>query len=90
MTVGEKKTVDVSPEEGYGQYDPNLLLELPLNTLPDDITPKKGMQLRLMNKQGQSIPVSVSDVKEESVQLDANHPLAGKILTFDIELINII
>ncbi len=89
MQEGEKKTISISPEEGYGQRDPALLIEIPNTNIPDGMNPEIGMKLRLADKNGQSVMVMVTDVREESIQLDANHPLAGKVLVFDLELVSI-
>jgi FKBP-type peptidyl-prolyl cis-trans isomerase 2 len=90
MQEGEKKTISVPPEEAYGQPDPALLIEIPDRNIPEGINPEVGMKLRLADDKGQSVMVTVTDVKDESIQLDANHPLAGKVLVFDLELVSII
>lgn len=90
METGEKKTVTIPPDEGYGQYDPALLIDIPNSNVPEDVTPKLGMKLKLSDDKGQSVMVVVSEIGDESIKLDANHPLAGKVLVFDLELVNII
>jgi peptidylprolyl isomerase len=90
MQEGEKKTISVSPEEGYGQRDQALLIEIPNANIPEGMTPEVGMKLKLADRKGQSVMVTVTDVGDESIQLDANHPLAGKILVFDLELVSIV
>lgn len=90
MQEGEKKTISVSPEQGYGQRDPALLIEIPNANIPEGMTPAVGMKLKLADSKGQSVMVTVTDVGDESIQLDANHPLAGKILVFDLELVSIV
>jgi FKBP-type peptidyl-prolyl cis-trans isomerase 2 len=89
MEEGEKKTISISPEKGYGQRDPALLLEIPKKNFPDEIKPEVGMKLRLADKKGQAVTVTVTDVGDKSIQLDANHPLAGRVLVFDLELVSI-
>jgi FKBP-type peptidyl-prolyl cis-trans isomerase 2 len=89
MEEGEKKTISISPEEGYGHRDPALLIEIPNANIPDGITPEVGMKLRLADKKGQSVMVTVTDVGKESIRLDANHPLAGRVLVFDLEVVSI-
>ncbi len=89
MKPGEKKNVTVNPEEGYGNYNKKLLMEMPKERIPDDISPEKGMQLQLVNKKGKAIPVVVAEILDKSIRLDANHPLAGKVLYFDLELVEI-
>ena len=89
MSPGEKKTVRVEPQDAYGDYDDNLVLTMPLDRVPEDITPEIGMELQLISQSGQKLPVVVKEVQEEAIILDANHPLAGKVLVFDIELLEI-
>jgi len=90
MKPGEKKTVTVLPEDGYGNYDENLLLEMPKDKIPGNINPEVGIELQLVNKQGNALPVVVKEILEKTIKLDANHPLAGKVLVFDLELLEII
>jgi peptidylprolyl isomerase len=89
MEVGDKKTVEVPADEAYGQPDPNAQQAVPRAEIPDDIPLDLGTQLQVQTPQGQVMPVTVVDVTEEQVTLDANHPLAGKDLTFNIELVEI-
>jgi len=90
MSQGEKKTISIDPEDGYGPYNDNLVIEMPHAFFPEDITPEPGMQLKLVDDNEQEVQVMVSEIKEEAVTLDANHPLAGKTLIFDVELIDIV
>lgn len=90
MQVGDKKTVEISVEDAYGQKSEEMIVEFPRNQFPADLDPQIGMQLMMNNGSGQSFPVSVIEVKEESVILDANHPLAGEDLIFDLELVEIV
>jgi len=90
MKPGEKKTVTVLPEDGYGNYNENLLLEMPKDKIPGNINPEVGIELQLVNKQGNALPVVVKEILEKTIKLDANHPLAGKVLVFDLELLEII
>jgi FKBP-type peptidyl-prolyl cis-trans isomerase 2 len=89
MRVGDKKTVQIPVRDAYGPVDPDMVMEFPLNRLPPDMKPEIGMQLTLSNESGQSFPVMISEIKEDSVLLDGNHPLAGEDLVFDLELVNI-
>jgi len=89
MSVGESKTVIIPEEKAYGPYDPERIIEFPLEHVPADIKPEVGMQLQLQNEAGQPIFVQVTEITDEHVKLDGNHPLAGKELTFDIELVSI-
>jgi len=90
LEKGEKKTVEVPPKKAYGDRDDNLIIEMPQKSVPEEITPEVGMRLQLVNQKGQAVPVRITEVLEESIKLDANHPLAGKTLVFDIELVEII
>ncbi|NIO49421.1 MAG: peptidylprolyl isomerase [Candidatus Aminicenantes bacterium] len=90
MKPGERKSVTVNPEEGYGNYNKKLLMEMPKERIPEDISPEKGMPLQLVNRQGKAIPVVVAEILDKSIRLDANHPLAGKLLYFDLELVEIV
>ncbi len=89
MVVGDKRTLQIPSEEAYGDKNPEMIVEFPKSQFPEDMQPEAGMRLNMTNGGGQVIPVVIVDVKEESVILDANHPLAGEALTFDIELVEI-
>lgn len=90
MELNEKKTINIPSEEAYGERRDELIMDFPKSEFPDNINPEAGQQLQMQNKEGQVFNVLVTDVSEETVTLDANHPLAGKNLNFDIELIEII
>jgi FKBP-type peptidyl-prolyl cis-trans isomerase 2 len=89
MTVGEKKTITAVAEEAYGPRQDDAQQDVPREMIPAEIPLEVGMQLQMQSPQGQVIPVSVVAIGEETVTLDANHMLAGKDLTFDIELVEI-
>jgi FKBP-type peptidyl-prolyl cis-trans isomerase 2 len=89
MTVGEKKTITAVAEEAYGPRQDDAQQDVPREMIPADIPLEVGMQLQMQSPEGQVIPVSVVAIGEEKVTLDANHMLAGKDLTFDIELVEI-
>lgn len=90
MSEGDNTTVDISSDDAYGERRDDLELEVAKTDLPENIDPEVGMQLQMQRQEdGQAIPVQITDVTEEVVTLDANHPLAGKDLTFDIELLEI-
>ncbi|MBC8033704.1 MAG: peptidylprolyl isomerase [Chitinophagaceae bacterium] len=89
MAVGDKKTLQIPAEEAYGDKNPEMIVEFPKSQFPEDMEPEVGMSLNMTNGGGQVIPVVIVDVKDESVILDANHPLAGEALTFDIEVVEI-
>ena len=89
MNVGERKTVEIAADEAYGQPNPEARQAVPRTEIPDDIPLDLGTQLQVQTPTGQVMPVTVIDVNEAEVTLDANHPLAGKDLTFAIELVDI-
>ena len=90
MAVGESKSVKIPPEEAYGPRHEQLVQEVPKSALPDDIAPAVGMQLQGKSADGQVMNLVVTDVGEAEITVDANHPLAGEELTFDIELVEIV
>ncbi len=90
METGEKKTVEVPCTEAYGERNPEATQSVPRAQVPEDIPLDVGTQLQLQTPEGQAVPVTVAEVNEEQVVLDANHPLAGKDLTFSIELVEIV
>jgi peptidylprolyl isomerase len=89
MKPGETKSVTLNPEQAFGDRREDLILELPKDKFPQHITPSVGLQLNLSNASGANMMVVISEVGDDSVTLDGNHPLAGQTLVFDIELIEI-
>jgi peptidylprolyl isomerase len=89
MEVGEAKRVTIPATEAYGERREELTLRVPRNELPTDLELEVGSQLR-MEQGPESIVVTVRDMDDASVTLDANHPLAGQALTFDLELVEIV
>lgn len=89
MTIGEKKTVTIAPEEAYGARSEEAIIPFPKENVPADMILTPGMQLTLSNQMGQPVPVVVLEVTDTIVKLDANHFLAGQTLVFDIELVEI-
>ena len=89
LHVGDSKEVTVAPEDGYGKVDPSDFVEVPKAQLPKDVAPTVGMVLRGVNPDGKSFRATVSQVKNDTVVLDLNHPLAGKTLTFKVKIIDI-
>ena len=90
MEAGETKTTIVEAENAYGPHRKEMVLEVERNRLPEDIEPKVGDQLQINQQENQPVLVTVTEVTDMQVILDANHPLAGKDLTFDIELVEIV
>ena len=89
MAIGEKKTLQITPNEGYGERSEENMIEFPKTNVPPDMKLEPGMQLTLRDQAGNPVPVTVAELKEEIIVLDANHFLAGKDLVFDIELVEI-
>ncbi|RVV97289.1 peptidylprolyl isomerase [Mesobaculum littorinae] len=89
MSVGETKTVTVAPDEAYGDRDPARQQAVPRDQIPDHIPTDPGTQLQVQTPEGQTMPVTVASSTDEEVMLDANHPLAGQDLTFNVELVEI-
>lgn len=89
MQVGDEKKAEVSAEEAYGPRRDDLMIPVPKERLPDDLEPEVGQQLQMQTGDGQTFVASVAQVEDDAVVLDANHPLAGKDLTFEIELVDI-
>lgn len=89
MTVGDNKTVNIPPDEAYGQRHDQLIQEVPKSALPEEVKPEPGMQLQSQSPDGQVMNLVVTEVADEMITVDGNHPLAGETLTFDIELVAI-
>lgn len=89
LTIGEKRTVHIPVDQAYGPKREDLFMEFPIDRFPADLTPEAGMVLNMSNGEGQQMPVVIAEVKEDVVVLDANPPLAGQDLVFDIELVEI-
>ncbi|MBC7145460.1 MAG: peptidylprolyl isomerase [Thioclava marina] len=89
MEVGEKRTVRCEPDEAYGPHHPERVQAVDRAAVPDHIPTEPGTQLQVQTQDGQTINVVIADANETELFLDANHPLAGKALTFDVELVKI-
>ncbi len=89
MTVGDSKTVRIEADDAYGPRHEQLVQEVPRSALPDDLTPEQGMALQASGPQGQVMQVTVVAVNEDTLTVDANHPLAGQPLNFSLELVSI-
>ena len=90
MSVGDKKTIEIPILHAYGPEDPSMIIEFPVDRLPEDLKPEVGMQLNMNNAEGQQFPVVITEVNDQNIILNANHPLAGKDLIFDLELVEIL
>jgi peptidylprolyl isomerase len=89
MAIGEQKTVRIAVEEAYGEPREDLRFRIPRERLPEGMDPEVGAKLQMAGHDGGSFPVTVVERDEASVILDANHPLAGEALTFELELVSI-
>jgi len=84
MQVGDSKKVSVAPEEGYGALDPEARFELPREEFPEDVPLELGIELEITDHDGDTMFAKIIEVGEDVVELDTNHPLAGKTLHFDV------
>ena len=89
MEPGEKRTITLSPEQAYGPRRDDMVQQVDKSELPDDLDARPGQQLQLRMQNGQTVPVVITDVTDDQITIDANHPLAGKTLVFDIELVSV-
>lgn len=89
MAVGDKKRLEIPSADAYGPLNPEARQAIPREGIPDDIPLELGTQLQMQSPEGHVLPVTVVEVSESTVTLDANHPLAGKDLNFEIELVSI-
>lgn len=89
MSAGDEKTVNIGCDDAYGQHHAQMVQEVPNSALPEGLKPEVGMGLQAQSEDGQPINLMVTAVGEDSITVDANHPLAGKDLNFDIELVSI-
>jgi peptidylprolyl isomerase len=90
MDTGDSKTITVPSEQAYGPHHEDLLLVVDRDQIPPHLTPEAGQRLEIHQADGQTIPVTVAEVSDANITLDANHPLAGRDLVFDIELVEIV
>ena len=90
MAVGETKTVTIPPEDAYGERHEQLVQQVARNVLPDEIEPAVGMQLQSQSPDGRVMNLVVTELHDDSITVDANHPLSGQSLTFAIELVEIV
>lgn len=89
MKIGDKKSVNIPVDQAYGERNSDMMMEYPKAEFPEDMNPQPGMEIHMSDNMGNVFPVVIAEVKEDMVVLDANHPLAGKDLIFDIELVSI-
>ncbi|MEX1027377.1 MAG: peptidylprolyl isomerase [Candidatus Paceibacterota bacterium] len=89
MEPGEKTTAVIPATEAYGPHKAEAIVTVERSQLPPDLEPKVGQQLQVQKEDGQSLPVRVVEVDDAQVTLDGNHPLAGRELAFEIELVTV-
>ena len=89
MEKGQSDKVTIVAEEAYGPYQEEMIFQVGSSEVPEELDPKVGEQLQVRQADGSTVVVTVKEVDEEGITLDANHPLAGKDLTFEIELVEI-
>jgi peptidylprolyl isomerase len=89
MTPGEVKTVTILAGDAYGLHNEEMIFDFPISDFPGEIHPAVGLELQMNDEDGNIFPVVITEVLDDVVILDANHPLAGKDLTFEIELVSV-
>jgi len=89
MSEGQEKTAEISAEDAYGPRRDDLVMEMPKERLPDDLDPSVGERLQMRTANGQTVEVLVTEVDDAGIRIDANHPLAGKNLEFEIEMVDV-
>jgi len=89
LGVGESADARLEPDDAYGPVRDDLVMTVPRDQLPDEIKPEVGDRLAMQTADGQNVPVTVVEAEADAIRIDANHPLAGKTLIFELELVNI-
>jgi len=89
LDVGGSTTQSIEPEQAYGERNPNMVVEVPRHQISGGTEPAVGQQLQVHLQGGQTIPAIITEVTDETVTIDANHPLAGQTLIFDIEVVSV-
>lgn len=90
MEAGESKDVSIPPEDGFGEYNEDLVVNVEKSILPPDINPELGMQLEVSSEEESPRVFTIADIAEDTITLDGNHPLAGKEIAFKIKLLEIL
>ncbi len=90
MEVGESRIVKITSDQAFGAHKPGLIIEFSRNELPKGIVPEVGMVLERQDEHGETISVTIQSIQENTISIDANHPLAGKDLSFHVSLIEIL
>jgi len=89
MAMGDSKELAIPPKDGYGEHDPNAFADIPRAEFPSEIPLELGVELELKNKTGDTLEATIDSVDDESVRLNFNHPLAGKILNFSVKVVDL-
>lgn len=89
LSVGEQISATIPSPEAYGLRSEELVMDVPMDNFPDGASPSVGQRFEMRTPDGQKVPVTVTEVGDDSVEIDANHPLAGRKLEFDLELVKI-
>ncbi len=89
LAVGEKNTFEIAPEDAYGEVRDDLIFKVGVDEIPSDVEPEAGQILTMEQPDGKTANIKIAEVEDDSITLDANHPLAGKTLVFEIELMEI-
>ena len=89
LKVGDEKQIELKPEEAYGSRNPQAFQEVPNTNLPIGLRPEVGMILEARDKDGKSFPARITEVKQDSILVDLNHPLAGKTLYFKVKIVSV-
>jgi peptidylprolyl isomerase len=90
MEVGEERTITIPSDQAYGERRPDMVAQLSRDVLPDELEPQVGQQLEMRQNDGQKFVVTVTDISDERITVDGNHPLAGEDLTFELALVEIV
>lgn len=90
LEVGESREVELEPEDAYGQRSDDLVIEVDRGDLPDDLDPEVGQTLAVEGADGEEMAAWVAEVGEDAITVDLNHPLAGRTLTFEVELVEFV
>ena len=89
MQPGDKITVNIPVSDAYGERNDDMIMDYPISDFPEDMKPEVGMELQMGDNAGNVFPVVITEIIGDTVTLDANHPLAGQDLVFEIELVSI-
>ena len=90
LAIGETRTIHIPVEQAYGERSEEVVAVVPRSDLPPEMKPEVGLQLEVSQQDGQVFSVVITDVNDETITIDANHPLAGRALNFDLKLVEIL